>query len=437
MHATSRRRFLRGAGGIAIGLPFLESLAPRRAHAQAAKKRLIVFFTPEGTRAKEFYPTGSETSFQLGPISMPLEPFKKDLLFFQGINHQSCKDVGSDHFKSMVHMLTGGSGDSIDQIVASRVGKGWRFPSLQFAVKPRNVNEKGVIAYTGGKMVQGEFSPVKMFARMFAGGAVPGASVSGGTPPALSQVFARRKSVVDFVKDQIETTRALLGKDDRARLDEHLGAIREVEASLTTPPPAVNADCGNPKVELIDGPNTGGAQPFDKLTDVQMELLVLAIACQLTPVASLQLSNSGSGEPFAFLGVPSGRDILHGWVHNDGGHADFPEYARKAFTWFAGRFAHLLGRLQSIDDGGRPLLDSCAVVWCSHFGNGGAHSPVNVPWVLAGRAGGALKPGRSLDFTASPQPHNRLLIGIAQAMGVSLDKLGNEKYGTSPLPGML
>lgn len=431
-----RRRLLVGAGGIAVALPFLEALAPRRAHAQASKKRLVIFFTPEGTQAKNFYPTGSETDFALaGPISGALAPFKSDLLMFQGIDHTSCKDAGSDHFKSMVHMLTGGGPDSVDQVIAARIGKSWRFPSLEVGVRPRNVNEKGITAYSGGRFVPAEYNPVKLFARMFTGGAAPATSVSGGTPPELAQIFARRKSVVDFVKGQLEATRRLVSAADRARLEEHLGAIRDVERSLTTPPEAITPECGNPQVELIEGTNTGG--PLDRLVKVQTDLVVLALACQLTPVITLQIGNSGFNDGFGFLGIPPASDGLHGWVHNDKGNPLFPGYAQKTFTYFAERFAHLLGRLKSLGEGGRSILDASLVVWATHFGNAGGHGPTNVPWVLAGRAGGAIRPGRYLSFTSQPQPHNRLLLGIAQAMDVKLDAVGNPKYGTSPLPGML
>jgi hypothetical protein len=253
-------------------------------------------------------------------------------------------------------------------------------------------------------------------------------------PADVEQVFARRKSVVDFVKGQLDGLKKLVAADDRARLDEHLTAIRDVERSLTTPPPPATANCGSPKVALVAGANTGGTVPFDQIAQSQIDLLVLALACDMSPVVSLQLSNSGSGEGFAFLGVPAGNDILHGWVHNDKGRAEFPEYARKAFTWFAERFAYLLSRLRAVNEGPRTLLDSCVVAWGNHFGSGGGHTPTNVPWVLGG---GGLVGGRFLDFSAQPQPHNRLLLGIAAAMGLRLQAIGNPKYGTSPLPGLL
>jgi hypothetical protein len=431
----ARRRVLAGAGGVAIALPFLEALAPRRARAQTAKKRLVVFFTPEGTQAKNFYPTGSETDFTFGSISSALAPLRGDLLVFQGVDHTSCKDVGSDHFKSMVHMLTGGSPDSVDQIIASRIGKSWRFASLEVGVRPRNVNEKGITAYSGGKMVPPEYNPIKVFARLFTGGAAPAAGATGGTPPELDRIFARRKSVVDFVKDQFEATKRLVSAPDRLRLEEHVGAIRDVEKSLTTPPEAVTPECGNPKVALVEGSNTGG--PLPELVKVQTDLVVLAVACQLTPVITLQIGNSGFNDGFGFLGIPPASDGLHGWVHNDKGNPLFPGYAQKTFTYFAERFADLVTRLKSLDEGGRTILDSSLVVWATHFGHGGGHGPTNVPWVLAGRAGGAVRPGRYLNFASQPQPHNRLLLGIAQAMDVRLDAIGNPKYGTSPLPGMV
>lgn len=439
---TTRRRWLQGAGGLALGLPFLETFAPRQARAADSKaKRLVLFFTPEGTQADEFYPTGSVSDFKLGSISAPLEPYKRDCIFLKGINHQSCADVGSDHFSSMKHLLTGGGPDSIDQIISAQIGQSARFSSLEFAVKPRNVNEKGVISYRKAQMVPGEFDPQKMFARVFAG-ATPskgGGSAPVGPSPELQAVLARRKSTIDFVKGQVDWLKKRVSAVDHARLDEHLTAIREVEKSLVAPPASQNTtvSCSAPEIDLVAGSNTGGSVGFDVLTKCQIDLMVLALACDATPVASLQLSNSGSGEGFDFLGIPANVDILHGWVHNDKGDPAFPGYAKKTFTWFADRFAYLLGRMKAVSEGSGSMLDNSVVVWMSHFGRGGAHGPDNVPWVFAGRGAGTLRPGRFLDVSAKPEPHTKLLLAMAQAMGVSLGQIGDPKYGTAPLPGLL
>lgn len=429
----SRRTVLRGAAGVTVALPFLESFAPRAARAQANPKRLIVFFTPEGTQSS-FFPTGAVDNFQMGAISMPLEPYKSDLVMFKGVDHASCRAKGSDHSSSMVHMLTGGGPDSIDQIVARQIGKGARFPSMQLGVKPRAINDKGMMVYSGGKLIPSEYNPLKVYASMFTGGVI---SASNGTGASLQEIFARRKSVLDYVNAQLNGLKKVTSGNDQKRLDQHLTSLRDVEKSLTTPPVAIRPDCASPQVQLMEGPNTGGTQPFDQLTKIQIDLLSIAVSCQLSPVVSLQLGNSGSGETFPFLGIPSGQDVLHGWVHNDNRQATFPEYARKTFTWFATQFAYLLGKLKSQPEGPGTLLDNCLVAWCSHFGNGGAHSPNDVPWVLAGKAGGALRTGRFLDFSAAKISNSQLLIGVAQAMGVSINQLGDPRFGTAPPPGLL
>ena len=435
----SRRSVLRAAGGITVGLPFLETFAPRKAHAQAAKKRLIIYFTPEGTKAGSFYPTGTETNFTMGPIGASLEPFKKDLLVFKGIDHTSCKEVGSGHETSMVHALTAGGGDSIDQLIAGHIGKGSRITSLELGVRPRNINEKGNVSYSGGKMVLNEFNPLKVYARMFTGGVLPTASATGPTSaPAgdVQQIFARRKSVVDFVKGQMDSMKKSLSQSDRLRIDDHIAAIRDVEKSLTVAPEVTaNANCGKPELMLVEGKNTTG--PYEAVAQNFLDLMVLALACNHTNVITLLMGNSGMNEGFAFLGVPPASDGLHGWVHNDKGNPKFPEYAAKAFTWYAERYAYFLGRLKSINEGDKTLLDNSAVVWTSHFGNGGAHGPTDVPWVIAGSAGGAIKTGRFLNHSGSPQPHSRVMIGLGQAFGLNLSKMGNPKYGTAPVPGML
>lgn len=433
---ASRRRFLRGTGGIAIGLPFLEALAPRTARAAGTNKRFVVFNHPEGVIADQWQPAvGADSkTFALGPAMEPLTPFKGDLILTRGIDSQSCKDVGSTHKSSMDHILTGGSGTSIDQTIARAIGKDFRFASLEFGVKVRSQSPGYRAVWSGGKIVPCVNDPKQMFARLFTGGTTP--TGSGGTvtvdQTAIMQLAARRRSVIDAVKTQFDTLKTELGGDDRARLEAHLGAIREAEKELLgtggEAAPAATSDCKNPQL-------AGTGTDLATITKQQIDLLVLALACRLTPVATLQWSQTGCPETFDWLGHKV-SDVYHGWVHNDKGAPEYTEMWKRCLRWFAEQFAYLLGRMKAIDEGGKSLLDSAAVVMVSSFGHAGGHRPENVPFVIAGRAEGALQPGRYLDFTNDRQPHNRVLLGLGRIFGVQMGAYGNAKYGTSPLPGL-
>jgi hypothetical protein len=183
---------------------------------------------------------------------------------------------------------------------------------------------------------------------------------------------------------------------------------------------------------MVTFPATSG---LDTTGKVQMDLAILALACGLTPVVSLQYSQTGCPETFPFIN-PMGMvtDVLHGWVHNDKGKPEYTEMWRTVLSWFAEQFAYFIGRMKSINEGGRSLLDSSAIVITSSFGHAGGHSPANLPFVIAGSCGGAFKTGRFLDYSTEKPAHNRLLLGVARAFGLELPSFGNPKYGTAPLP---
>src|SRR5450432_639872 len=107
----TRRTLLRGAGHVAIALPFLEAmLKPGESHAQAAvvPTRFIVFYTEGGTLLDKWRPTGTETQFTLSDMMAPLVPHQKDLLFLDGLDMDITQiGVGHPHSRGMAGVLTG------------------------------------------------------------------------------------------------------------------------------------------------------------------------------------------------------------------------------------------------------------------------------------------------------------------------------------------
>jgi hypothetical protein len=150
----------------------------------------------------------------------------------------------------------------------------------------------------------------------------------------------------------------------------------------------------------------------------------------------LQWSQTGCPETFPWLGVQV-SDVLHGWVHNDKGNPAYTEQWKRCMKWFSEQLAYLLTRMKQINEGTGTLLDNSAVVFVSSFGHAGGHSPTNVPFIVAGKAGGALRPGQFLDYSTSHPPHNRVLLTLAKAFGLDMPSYGNAKYGMSPLAEML
>src|SRR5260221_7373843 len=149
----TRRSVLRGAGGIAVALPFLDAmLLPRQSHAASTiPLRFVVFYSPGGTLLDKWRPTGTETSYALGDMMAPLNAFKDRMMFLDGLDLSvTAKGVGHPHSRGMAGVLTGtqllpgdfetggggasfADGPSVDQVIAGRISQGLKFQSLEFS----------------------------------------------------------------------------------------------------------------------------------------------------------------------------------------------------------------------------------------------------------------------------------------------------------------
>ena len=440
----SRRTLLRGAG-VALALPALESMHPRSARAAvAAPKRFVSMFTANGTLYPKWVPTGTETDFTLSPILAPLEPHHTDLVVVSGLYQQG--GGGDGHQNGMGGMLTGQSlnpgpfqggansgsagwanGPSVDQKIASVIGGGTKLRSLELGVQVGSADDWGRMVYQGpNQPLTPEDNPTLAYGRLF--------GAAGTTPEAFARLRARRKSVLDAVNAQFRSVSARVGAGDRARLDEHATALRDIETRLDAQARPSEA-CTNPAAPApVSGLNDNDR--FPTIGKLQMDILALALTCDLTRVASLQWSRSVSMTRFTWL-TPAITDGHHDLSHRGDDDAPAQDKLLRINTWYASQLAYLLGKLASAQetDGSR-LLDSTLLLWSNELGKGNAHSRQLAPYVLAGKAGGALKTGRFLSYTGD-LPHNNLLVSLLQAMDVPVTKFGKEEWCTGALTGLL
>jgi hypothetical protein len=362
----------------------------------------------------------------LGDILAPLAPRQKDLVVLSGIDAESSYHGPGDasHWNGMGHMLTGtelvdvgggvfwGGGISIDQFLAQKIGGQTRLPSLELAVEDGPGNVASRLSYLGAAQpVPPEPDPQKVFQRLF-----------GGLTP---EQIARRKSVLDTVKDDYGALAPRLGSADRKKIEAHLDALRAVEKSVTSAPP-----------QTCDGPAIAAADLADMpaIGKDQMDLLVRALACDLTRVVSLQWSRAVSMTRMTWLGI---SEAHHDLSHLSLDDADVRQKLVAINRWYSNQFAYLLDALDAVPEGDGTLLDHTLVLWCNELSVGQVHSRRSLPYVLAGRAGGALKTGRFLQYAAPAPPHNDLLVSLCRAMEVDVSTFGNPAYCNGPLPGLL
>lgn len=351
----------------------------------------------------------------------PLTPVKNELTILDGIDFKGV----ANHDRGMQYMLTASEfetsptqGASVDQYIASSVGQNTRFSSLELGVQTSAFggNVQTRMSYSrAGVFVPPNDDPRDVHRRLF-----------GDERTSSEALYARRLSVLDVLRSEIRDVSSRLDGAEKAKLDAHLSALRQVENGFGAPPPG----CPSPGPVLALDPHEN--DNFGAVGRAQTDLLVTALACDMTRVASLQWSHTVSPTVFSWLGLSLGHhELSHIEDSNAAGVADFIATER----WFAEQFRYLVDRLAALPEPGGDgrMLDHSIVVWCKELGDGRLHDCISVPFVIAG-GGGGLVPGRYLRYDA--EPHTKLLVSLCRAMGVDIDVFGTADHGTGPLEGL-
>jgi len=440
---VNRRKFLRGLG-VCLALPAFESIIPVRALAAAtmplattpsgAPLRMAFLYAPNGVNTKEWRPTGTGADYQLGKSLEPLAPFRHDFQIISRLdqkNGTAGPDGAGDHARANATILTGARpkktagadirvGVSVDQVAAQRIGDLTRFPSLELScdgVRKSGSCDSGYsCAYQFNLSWKSETQPVApesnprlVFERLF------GTGNSAERQRNYDLRVARQKSVLDFVMDDAKTMQRQLGRNDQQKLDEYLSGVREIERRIERAERF--RELPDPKTGAPEGiPNS-----YQDHIRLMADMLVLAFQTDSTRVATFLMAHDGSNRSFKEIGVTDGH---HNLSHHQG-KADILEKIAKIDTFYVSQFAYFLKRLKETKDrDGNPLLDNSMIVYCSGLGDGNAHSHTNLPFVLAGRAGGAFHPGRHFVPTGDT-PMNNLYVTMLHTMGVKVDRFGD------------
>jgi hypothetical protein len=436
VNATGRRNFLRGAAGALIALPFLGSLS-RSAKAEVFPKRLVLFFSGNGTIAEAWRPTGTETSFTLGTILKPLAPYKSKLLILDGIDMEVRKvSAGAAHQAGMGCLWSGtgvlegnlfpgggneicgwGGGITIDQHIAKQVGQSTALTSLELGVLAQDSQIRTRMSYLGPEEpVPPECNPVEAFDRIFGD--------LTAEPEALAQLREERKSILDTVGQDYDALNKRLGTDDQQKLEAHLDAIREIEKTLDKGTGQLGGACELPEIGSPLDPKSQKNMPANG--KLMMDLLAMALTCDLTRVASMLWAGATNGVVHTWLGHTNSHHQL-----SHGTDATSKQRLIEINTWYAEQFAYLLGKLDSVIEGEGTLLDNTVVAWGNELGVGQTHSRTDIPFVLAGGCGGYFDTGRYVTYTGAW--HNDLLVSLCNAMDVPLNTFGNPAFCKGPL----
>ncbi|HWG44283.1 MAG TPA: DUF1552 domain-containing protein [Gemmataceae bacterium] len=425
-HRLTRRMVLRGLG-VTMALPWLESLTvwgdePVKGRASTAPVRLAVLFAGNGFHGKEWRAKGEGRRMELGKALQPLEPFKEKLLFLRGLyNAEAGK--GGIHSAQTGNLLTGSpleggggirSGVSVDQLLAQKVGQETKVPSLVLGCEPSiSALHKGYsmiysshISWSSPTTATPlELYPALAFDRLF-----------------RDDVSKGDASVLDLVREEARGLSQRISYTDRAKLNEYLASVREVEQRIQQAGKQGRLQGWRPTLDKpnLPRPADGIPQDIDQHMRLMCDILVLAFQTDTTRLCTLKLNNDHSSQRFPHLGV----DYM---IHHLLSHTDNADWL-KVNQFFTQQVAYIAAKLDKIQEGERTALDNTMILYLSSMRHGASHDCSQLPVVLVGRGGGKVSTGRTLDYLGKP---NRkmcsLYLAMMDKMGVRLEQFGDSR----------
>jgi hypothetical protein len=442
--ALDRRRFLRGLGAC-LALPAFESLSVLRAPAAeaAGTSRLAVtpagaplraafVYFPNGAIPSAWWPQDEGAGFEFSPTLKPLEKHREFIQVLGGLDHRNAEagpDGAGDHARANGTFLTGvrvkksaadiHAGISIDQAFARELSTLTRFPSLELTCEKDHPSGDCDSGYSCAYQfnlswsspttpITPEHNPRLVFERLF----------GAGSPAERAANLKRRqeeqRSILDFVLEDARDVQRRLAARDRAKLDQYLTGIRDIESRIHSAERLAAHDPG------IEAPPGVPAAYGDHL-QLMFDMLAVAFQTDTTRVATLLMAHDGSNRSFPDIGVPEGHhDLSH--------HFNNPEKMQKVAEidlFYTRHFARFLDRLRETQDAdGKSLLHNSMIIYGGGNADGNAHTHTNLPVVLAGAGGGALHPGRFLKHHSLPMTN--LFLSLGDVLGLQeLERFGD------------
>ncbi|MDH4452378.1 MAG: DUF1552 domain-containing protein [Verrucomicrobiota bacterium] len=412
-----RRRFLRTAG-VTLALPLLECLRP--VFAQGAKlptpKRMLLISNNLGVLPKPFFPQGAGPDYELSPYLSALADFRGDFTVFSGLSHP---DVNGGHSTENC-FLTAARGPtksgfrnqiSLDQFAAEKLGQVTRFPTLNLGVNIDKANRS--LSWTrDGVLLPAEDSAPALFQKMFV----------QGDPTAVQKQLHRLKergSILDTLLDDTKRFSRSLGSDDKARLDQYLTSVREVEERLLTarewelkPKPATQQP---PPAEIKD------KKLFFEKFDLMLAMAQLALESDSTRIVTLMV-DAFATPVFKLHPDQNTTDGYHNLSHH-GQAVEKVKQLEDADRQQMALLHKLLKNLAAKPDGDACLLDRTMILYGSNMGDANTHDNSNLPILLAG---GGFKHGQHLAFKRDANtPLSNLFVTMLQQMGAEADAFGS------------
>lgn len=425
----NRRSLLRGAG-VAISLPLLDAMSASAEAAdsvyrplsktQRATPRLICCYIPNGVNIKQWAPKDSGKDYSLSPTLEVLKEHRDDFTVVTGLGHPACKGghSGADTWLTGADLgrVSGAeytNSESIDQVVSSVHEKETRFASLQLSDMSGTggAGHSHTLSFNrNGTPIPAENSPRRLFERLFVSDSAEGRET-------LLKAYNDKKSILDSVLQDAKRLDRVLGRKDQQKVEEYLESVRQTEARVQRLESWIDV----PKPEIIAkglqlDSKSGDAHDRPAWIDVMLELCYLAFVTDTTRVITFEWSREAGG-------YGGGGENHHELSHHGGDQGMLDRLAQidRFHLSKLNRFMHFL---KSTQDGEDRMLDNTMILFGSgmNSGEGGDHSPKNLPLLIAGGSKLGLLHGQHLAYNVDQHPpFANVHLTLAQKMGVETD----------------
>ena len=430
--AIARRTFLRGVG-TTLALPLLDGMVPAFAAGSdpAQAVRTLFMYGPNGRIMKNWTPTIDGSGWEMTPTLEPLAPFRDQMLILSGLDVKAADpwegEPGGVHARPCAAYLTGihpkpdqAMGISVDQYIAKEFGKHTQLGSLEISMESServgaadgaySDSYSKTIAWRGPETpLPMEHNPRRVFERLL--------GENQSTDPAMRRrIVQKNRSILDFVTGEVARLSAEIGPSDRAKLNEYLDAVRDIERRIQ-----LSEEQASREMPEMERP-AGKPATVEEHAKLMFDLMALAFQADLTRVITFMWGSEQHEGDYREIGVSDGH---HASSHHAG--QDYMiENCIKVDAFHSRLFAHLLDRLRSTPDGEGTLLDHSIIVYGSGLSDGMGHVHHDVPTLLVGGGAGRLKGGSHIRYPRLPL--SNLHLKILEMVGLRVEDFLDNRY---------
>ena len=446
--SLSRRTFLQGIGAT-MALPLLDSMVPAfaatRNTAANPISRLGIIYIPHGAVLDKWIPETDGPDYEMSPTLKTLDKFREDVLVITNLDNSPALVRAGEPFAghsniagaflSGVHAKpTEGAdveaGVTVDQIAARHFEKDTQIASLELGIEPTDLAGSCDVGFscayintvswrTPTMPLPVENNPRALFERLF-----------GDTDTTDSAARLKRmkkdSSILDSVNDEVASLQRKLGPSDRSKLAQYLEAVRDIERRIQ-----IAEEQRDRELPLVDRPTGAIPDSFAEHVKLMMDLQVLAYQTDMTRVITFMMSKDITNRTYPEIGV---RDPHHPLSHHQHNPKSLEKLA-KINVFHLQMFEYYLEKLKSTPDGDGSLLDHMILMYGSGMGDSDAHSPKDLPILLAGGGCGQIKGGRHIR-TPEGTPLTNLYLTMLNKLGVSAESIGDSTGQMQELSGV-